>query len=442
MDDGWPPDGGWPVDDGWPADPPPQVAELQVAPSVRRLISPIIPTTIALALIAVVAGVSTVRWNPDASTVSSTLSAGPASSLAATTATTPRIPSSAVLTPVSSGAATTVPAPLPVPKPLPGNGLYDGARPPQFVLVSFDGASDQVLMDRWTKAAAAAPAKFTFFLSMVYLLDPAQASKYQGPGHAAGESAIGFAPSKNQPVGEYLVTTIRGFQAAQRAGHELSTHFGGHWCGTNGVRKWGAADWAAELDATWPLATQVDANNGLNPPVGNPFLQPPIGARTPCLDGNLSLLDPVLAQRGFRYDASATRNLADWPKQSGGVWSFGFPSISVQGAKVPLLAVDYSLDQNLKGMSKAQVEQRVYDGYVDAFNRVYSGNRAPLELANHFTSLGGDAYNRAVERFVATVCPKPEVHCSTYREVTEWLDAHVDALPGFATSRFTTTAAA
>jgi hypothetical protein len=78
----------------------------------------------------------------------------------------------------------------------------------------------------------------------------------------------------------------------------------------------------------------------------------------------------------------------------------------------------------------------VLDGYLGAFEQLYNGNRAPFEIGNHFTSLSGDAYNRAVERFLVTVCPQAEVHCVTYRELTDWMDAHRDQIPAFQAGTF------
>jgi len=356
-------------------------------------------------------------------------------------------PSSTPLTmlPATSGPVTTVApmVPLVPARPLPAQGLYAGERPPQFVLVSFDGAADQSLLERWMTTASAVQAHLTFFLSSVYLLGAASATDYHGPRHPAGQSAIGFAPVKQgQDVATFLRATVGGLQAAQRAGHELAQHFGGHWCGPTGVGTWTAADWTAELDQVDALATNIDANNALDPGVGSPFLVPPAGARTPCLEGRWDQLEPVLASRGYRYDASPSRGLLDWPKTRNGLWVYGFPTVAIPGHRQGILAVDYSLYVNLAGgkdvsaARSTEIEQQVLDGYLGAFDQLYHGNRAPFEIGNHFTSLSGDAYNRAVERFLANVCPQAEVHCVTYRELTDWMDAHRDQIPAFQAGTF------
>src|SRR6476469_4541486 len=68
-------------------------------------------------------------------------------------------------------------------------------RPPQFGMVSFDGSGDPKLWRHWRAVGARTGARFAFFLSGVYLLDPADRRLYHPPRHPAGSSAIGFRPS-------------------------------------------------------------------------------------------------------------------------------------------------------------------------------------------------------------------------------------------------------
>jgi len=65
-----------------------------------------------------------------------------------------------------------------------------------------------------------------------------------------------------------------------RDGHEIGTHYNGHFCGPGGVGTWSGRDWSHELD-------QFDALLfGHGPPL--PFRASEIvGGRTPCLEGNL-----------------------------------------------------------------------------------------------------------------------------------------------------------
>ncbi len=466
----------WGPPEGEPASlSPPILIDMPVPPlRRRRRIAPIIPTTIALAVLTAVGGVAAVNKagartsvtadgavttafsNP--ATVASVVTVQPTATSAvasggATTATVAAPTTVAATAPPAPASATVAPAPpAPAPgitvapalaKPLPAGGLYDGVRPPQFVLVSFDGAADQSILDRWTAVSKKAPAHMSFFLSMVYMLGKEKRDLYQGPRHNPGESNIGFAPTGGQPLPEWMSMTVKGLQDAQRQGHELGMHFGGHWCGASGVRSWNGDDWRADLTASEALGANVDANNELTPGVGSPFLTKPTGARTPCLEGNQNELEPVLVEKGYRYNASKTRNLNEWPTNGNGVWQYGFPSIAIAGNKLALLAVDYSINYNLvpnhgeaDAKRSAQIEPLVYDGYMNAFDNVYHGNRAPLELSNHFTHMSHDAYNNAVEKFVLNVCAKPEVHCVSYREATDWMDAHHDGIAGYQHGEF------
>ena len=68
--------------------------------------------------------------------------------------------------------ATSAPPPSTVTLPPPTRRYQ---RPPQFVMVSFDGSGDPKLWRHWRAVGARTGARFSFFLSGVYLLDRAQA---------------------------------------------------------------------------------------------------------------------------------------------------------------------------------------------------------------------------------------------------------------------------
>ena len=377
------------------------------------------------------------------STVAASSTAAPS---AATSSSAPA--RSTAASPAPKGATTTAaPGPVAV-APLPAGGVYDGDRPPQFVLVSFDGAVDPELLAHWEQVAAAAPAHLSFFLSAVYLLGRDVTTTYKGPGHAAGASAIGFAP--NQTGGsdaDFLRRAVAGLQATQTKGNEVGNHFGGHWCGKGGVDTWKAADWAAELDQVERLVGNVDANNNLVPAVGMPYNPLTVaGARTPCLEGNKDALYPILKARGYRYDASTTRQLTAWPHRKDGLWVYGFPTVTFPGLPKPMIAVDYSISANVDGDAihkeltparAKEVSADVLNGYLAAFDGLYYGNRAPFEVSNHFNHSDHEAYNDAVAQLLKTVCSKPEVQCVTYTEMTNWLDAHTTQLANLDAGKFT-----
>ena len=364
-------------------------------------------------------------------------------------------PSTSTATTVKPGttarAGTTTTAAAPAVDPMskvPAGGYFDGKRPPQFVLVSFDGAADPTLMARWRAAAEASQAHLTFFLSAVYLLGKQNRALYQGPGHAAGASAIGFSPTPaGQDDNAYVTAVVRSLQDAARAGHEIGNHYGGHWCGAAGVNTWGKAEWAAELNQVESVVLHVDGNNKLGTAVGPPYDPVRVaGSRTPCLEGKLDELYPVLKARGYRYDASNTHSLFEWPVQRKGLWAFGFAGITIAGLERPTIPVDFSISTGFDGAAVQgtltaeqtnQIYTSVRDAYLKTIDQLYYGARTPFDISNHFNTSDGDAYNKAVEDVIRTVCTRPEVVCATYSQVVDWLDAHAADLPALAAGKFT-----
>src|SRR5690242_11210494 len=201
------------------------------------------------------------------------------------------------------------PSPARPPGPLPAGFVVDvprepvkllaGHRPPQFVVVSFDGSGGPQLWRYWRSVGRRAHARFTFFVSGVYLLEDARRRLYHPPRHPAGTSDIWFAKAEGKLSARGVVrATVRQMAAGYREGHEIGTHFNGHFCEPypGNVDTWTAADWSHELDQFDRLVFRAHRL---------PFdPDEVVGARTPCLQGRLGALDPVLARRGFRYDAS------------------------------------------------------------------------------------------------------------------------------------------
>ena len=332
---------------------------------------------------------------------------------------------------------------LPVPSPagvmplpsMPPGGVYDGHRPPQLVLLSFDGAGSLTQLDRWRAVAATAPARFTFFLSSAYLLSQQTKLNYQPPRAKAGSSAIGFSPVPDGQSGaQWIPALVDKLHTVQDEGHEIGTHYVGHFCGPTGVNSWNADDWRVELDQVDKLADNVGPYNGAAA-IQSPHRNGIVGSRTPCLEGKFDQLYPVLAERGFRYDASAVRYEPEWPKaKAGNLWQFGAPTIPIAGKQ--LLAGDYTIWKNLTG-TYGELRQQVRDGYLAYFDRRYYGNRAPVELAGHTKQLADGAFLDAMGDVAIEVCGKPEVQCITYEEAVAWLDQHAGDIAAFERGSFT-----
>jgi hypothetical protein len=286
-------------------------------------------------------------------------------------------------------------------------------RPPQFVVVSFDGAGGSELWPYWRAVARRAHARFTFFVSGVYLLPRSRSSEYRPPRHVPGSSDIGFAPD---------TAAVRGMRAQMHAayaeGHEIGTHFNGHFCAPydGSVGEWSRVDWGRELDEFFELLRAGE--NGL--PFGADEV---VGGRTPCLEGNFGALYPLLARRGLRYDASQTALLGTWPWRQRGLWSMPLLEMPFIGHTYNVVSMDYNFLANQTGVPAASIERETFLTLRHAFLTGYYGNRAPLSIGLHFETWSSWAYNHAVARLLVGVCGLPEVRCVSYRELVDWLDA-------------------
>lgn len=319
--------------------------------------------------------------------------------------------------------------------------LGPGERPPQFVVVSFDGAGSHEKWEYWRGVADRAGMRFTGFLSGVYLVDQAHATAYHGPGHRAGASSVGFADSADS-----IETLVNDLNDAWRRGYEIGTHYNGHFCAGDGhsVGDWSTAEWNDELDQFFHFYRDYRQINEL--PDSVPDLLPPPesiqGGRTPCLEGKRDLLFPALRDHGMSYDSSGDTNGIQWPVQVDGVWEFPMGWVPMAGTGSGVIAMDYNFyykqhqAKEADAATAARDSQQVLQTYRDMFNATYNGNRAPLVLGNHFNSWNHNAYTQALAAFVEETCHKPQVHCVPYRDVIRWMQvqdpdvlARLQALP-------------
>jgi hypothetical protein len=258
------------------------------------------------------------------------------------------------------------------------------------------------------------------------------ASLYRPPRHGAGVSDIGFfpVPAGRDPAPE-LAALVGQLGSAFGEGHEIGTHYNGHFCGPSAraVGAWTAEDWRSEIRQFRALVAGVGANNGLDG-VAFPFGPDEIvGGRTPCLEGSFDVLYPVLAEAGFRYDASSNGPEGSWPSRSHGIWSFPLHAIRLSGTGRRVLAMDYNLYFNQTGARPVPAGQvpavrgQALQTYRDYFNASYHGTRAPMSLGHHFTRWNGSAYVDALTAFIEETAVLPEVQFVTYRGLADWLDA-------------------
>lgn len=303
--------------------------------------------------------------------------------------------------------------------------LAPGERPPQFVLFSFDGGGGLPDWQRFLAAAQAGEAHMTVFLTGLYLLDETQKDQYTGPGHKRGSSQVGWGSDATDPPGEKEVEgRIQLLNQAFGRGHEIGTHYNGHFCDTAppGGKSWTTAQWNDEMDQFFRFFVAAkDRGLTLPPSVVK-------GGRFPCLEVTWDRALPAMIGHGQAYDSSRVSDGIRWPTDEGGIMEFWMPTVAVPalgGRKVILM--DYNIMVAMEGTKDqvaraAEFKSVTLDAYRAAYTAAFEQNRAPLVIGNHFNSWGGDGFNDAVDEFMREVCRKPETACATYGEVMAWME--------------------
>lgn len=290
-------------------------------------------------------------------------------------------------------------------------------RPPQYVAISFDGAHEIAQWERSRKLARESGARFTYFLSCVYLLPPDKRHLYQAPRAKPGRSNVGFAASRDEVAGR-----LRQIWTARMEGHEIASHGCGHFDGGG----WGPADWHAEFDAFARILRDAWTIGDIpfEPAGWRAFAATEVkGFRAPYLAAGEPLAQ-ALAARGFRYDASGVSRGPAEPREEAGLVRFSLPLIPEGPQARPVIAMDYNLFVRHSGglerpSEAADFEERAYEAFRRAFEEQYRGARIPLQLGFHFTLMNDAAYWRALERFARETCTRAQVRCVGYGELAE-----------------------
>ncbi|MGP4114126.1 hypothetical protein ACTWP5_24855 [Streptomyces sp. 4N509B] len=306
--------------------------------------------------------------------------------------------------------------------------LERGERPPQFVVVSWDGAASlgDGLFERFLNLADELDASMTFFLSGLYLLPEHEKRRYRPPGNARGASDIGYLSDAH--IRETLVLLRR----AWLAGHEIGTHFNGHFCaGPGSVEHWSPADWRSEIDQAVAFVTEWRTTTGFDDldPLPFDYTRELVGGRTPCLLGQENLL-PTAADLGWRYDASSPGGLQTWPvRTTEGLWDLPLQTVPFPGHGFEVLTMDYSMLANQSGTTDGDPAQHARwrdearGAFVAGFERAYTTNRAPLLIGNHFEHWNGGIYMDAVEDALREMASHEDVRFVSFRQLCDWLDA-------------------
>jgi hypothetical protein len=312
--------------------------------------------------------------------------------------------------------------------------LEPGQSPPQFVVFSWDGAAnlEAGLFPRFRSLAAEYGAAMTFFLSRIYALPASERMQYEPPQHPVGASDIALLATAE------VVATMSEVRAAWLDGHEIGTHFNGHFCGATGVSRWSPADWASEIAQAKRFVQTWKTNTGLAgrsdvAPLPFDYERELIGGRTPCLEGQEALL-PTAAALGWKYDASSPGGVQVWPTQRLGLWIFPLQAVPFAGATDGrirhVLSMDYNImykqsggdphgDPDMYPAWRAQAR----DALLAGFQRAYTTNRAPLFIGNHFEQWNGGIYMDAVEEAFRRIGEHRDVRLVSFRQLVTWLEA-------------------
>lgn len=303
-------------------------------------------------------------------------------------------------------------------------------RPPQFVMLAFDGSlnlafwkASREFAQQATKEGSSV--KFTYFMSGVYFLSKDLRNEYDAPKNGKGKSAIGFGGTI-----EDLGPRVNQVNRAIDEGHEMASHANGHFDG--GSQKWTLADWRSEFSQFIHLIFDIFSINKFSPQ--SPYTQgwqmkkeDIVGFRAPQL-GITSGMWPALKEFGFKYDTSKSDSPSYWPqKDSYGLWQFPLAQLKIAGTGKKTLSMDFNFYVAHSGAAddsskKELYKKQTYQTYLKYFEDNYNGNRAPLNIGHHFALWNGGAYWEAMKDFAKTVCGLPEVKCVTYKEYMNWLE--------------------
>ena len=332
----------------------------------------------------------------------------------------PTSQSSAAPTTTSSSAAAGAKSNVPMRK------LKAGEKAPQFIIFSFDGVGSHEKWQEFMAAAEKHDARINGFLTGLYLLTDDNADKYTGPRHKAGASEVGFGGDAAE-----VATRINDLNEALDRGHEIGTHYNGHFCGVpKGGAAWSSEEWSDDLGQFMGFVTDYRKNNpGAQLPELKLKPSDIKGGRTQCLDGTLETLIPVWKKFDFTYDSSINSPTSgvSWPSKRDGIWEFYMPYVFTSAFPKGVINMDYNLWVRYNGgenqpETAPELRQKVYENYTYLYDKTFNGNRAPLLIANHFNNWNGNSFNPATLKFMEDYCGKPDTICATYSDVVAWLE--------------------
>jgi len=319
-------------------------------------------------------------------------------------------------------------------------------RPPQFVILAFDGSLN---LDFWKRSQDFADTvmtkdingqpkklKFTYFVNPVYYVEVANKSVYSTPELNHAVSCIGW----SNPAGSFS-DRVKITNQASVNGHEIASHANSH-CDASGTdksnplfgRPWSETDWTSEFNQFNHMLFDVYDVNKTKAPAGffwNFKKEDIVGFRAPLLATTEGLW-PTLQKFNYKYDTSKASAPTYWPqKMNWGGWNFPLGQIKIAGSTRSTLSMDYNWmcfqsgcvsKPDLTDEDSIKFKNQVLDSYKYYFNTNYFGNRAPIHIGHHFSQWNKGAYWNAMKEFAKFTCSRPDVRCVTYKEYSTWLN--------------------
>ena len=158
--------------------------------------------------------------------------------------------------------------------------------------------------------------------------------------HPVGASDIGFLSERR------VHATIEQVGKAWLDGHEVGTHFNGHFCGTNGVSRWSPRDWDSEIDQAVAFV-----QNWRTTPASPTWRRCPSttprsssAAAPRALKASATCYAPAGPGR-WRYDSSAPEPRSGRPAR-GRFVDLPTAGHSVPGHRFEVLSMDYNMMAN------------------------------------------------------------------------------------------------
>lgn len=272
-----------------------------------------------------------------------------------------------------------------------------------------------------------------------------------------GESNIGFGGSL-----EDVQLRVNYINKLHARGNEMGSHAAGHFDGKN----WTKDMWRHEFDQFNRIMDNIGSINGDPDMKLNIYSGNMKGFRAPFLGSRNETTIAVLDEYNYRYDTSDRTigwDSSNWPQKysNTNVWNFGLAFIDVIGLWKPLnpgpgapafttnpasgvpyrtLSMDYNFcfvqDNGCEYPYKKTTAQAKREASEDGLNMLksymkyftdnYNGNRAPIHIGHHFTKYNDGAYNKAMHEFARVVCTLPEVKCTTYEKLADFMDVQSD----------------